>query len=185
VSWARRFMEYTQCDLVKIEVASEHLPLVEKLTAAGVPVIAHLGLLPQMADPHAGYTAQGRDAESALRLIEDARRYEQAGAVGLLLEAVATEVAQEITTHTELPVIGCVAGPNCDGTVVVLHDLMGWGGGHPPRRVKRYEDLEQIFTRAFQAYVEDIHAGHYPTQKDAINMRPGEFEKLSALCGGA
>ena len=102
VSWARRFMEYSCCDLVKIEVASEHVLLVEKLTVAGVPVIAHLGLLPQMSDPQAGYAAQGRDAESALRLIEDAKKFEQAGAVGLLLEAVATEVAQEITTGTEL-----------------------------------------------------------------------------------
>ena len=185
VRWARRFLEYSQCDLVKIEVNSEHVALVEAMTAADVPVIAHLGLLPQMTDTQAGYPAQGRDAEGALRLIEDARRFEQAGAVGLLLEAVAGQVAQEIATHTELPVIGCVAGPHCDGTVVVLHDMLGWGGGHPPRRVKQYENLESILTSAFRAYVEDIHSGRYPSQTDAITMRPGEFEKLSALCGEA
>ncbi len=183
VRWAQRFMEETGCDFVKVEVSGEYVPLVESMYKAGVPVVAHLGLLPQMLDPSDGYPAQGRDAESARELIENAKRFEDAGAVCLLLEAVASEVSQEIATHTDLPVIGCVAGPHCDGTVVVLHDMIGWGGGHPPRLVKRYEDLAGVLTRAFTEYVDDIHAGRFPTDRQSIHMKPGELEKLTALTG--
>src|SRR4029079_7509019 len=121
--------------------------------------------------------ARGRTADQARELMAEAKRFESAGSVALLLEAVASEVAREIAQHTTLPVIGCVAGPHCDGTVVVLHDMLGWGGGHPPRTVRQYENLEAILTSAFRAYVEDIHSGRYPSQTDAITMRPGEFEK--------
>jgi 3-methyl-2-oxobutanoate hydroxymethyltransferase len=135
-------------------------------------------LLPQMLGPDEGYTARGRTAEEARRLIADARRFEAAGAVMLLLEAVASEVSREIATGTQLPVIGCVAGPHCDGTVVVLHDMIGWGGGHPPRTVRRYEDLAEVMTRAFRKYAEDVRSGSFPSHKESIHMRPGELEEL-------
>jgi len=180
-SWGRRFMDESQCDAVKIEVTADHTDAVTAMIDAGVPVIAHLGLLPQMIDPDAGYRAQGKDAEQALVLIEDARRFEQLGAEGLLLEAVASEVAREIAAHTSVPVIGCVSGPYCDGTVVVLHDMIGWGGGHPPRLVKQYEDLSAVLMRAFKAYVDDIHAGRFPADEHEIHMKPGELDKLMSL----
>jgi 3-methyl-2-oxobutanoate hydroxymethyltransferase len=183
LEWARRFMGETGSDAVKSEVTSEHLPMVEAMAGAGVPVVAHIGLLPQMLGPEEAYSGRGKDAESARALIEAARRLEEAGAAALLLEAVASEVAREITRHTELPVIGCVAGPHCDGTVVVLHDMIGWGGGHPPRMVNQYEELSGVLGRAFRAYVEDIRAGRFPSERQAIHMRPGEFERLTALTG--
>jgi 3-methyl-2-oxobutanoate hydroxymethyltransferase len=185
VQWARRFMDETGADAVKIEVAGEHVRLVEAMAEAGVPTIAHLGLLPQMVDPEQGYRAQGRDADSALRLIDEARRFEAAGAAGLLLEAVAGEVAREIAAHTPLPVIGCVAGPYCDGTVVVLHDMIGWGGGHPPRMVKRYADLAGVMSRAFADYAEDIRTGRFPSELESIRMRPGELDRLLTRTGEA
>lgn len=183
-SWARRFVEETGADALKIEVTAEHLPVVEAVTAAGIPVVAHLGLLPQMVDPAEGYSARGKDADSALALIRAARQFEDAGAVAILLEAVASEVSGEIARRTELPVIGCVSGPHCDGTVVVLHDMIGWGGGHPPRMVKQYENLADVLGRAFRAYVADIHANCFPSEREAIHMRPGEFDRLMALAGG-
>ena len=179
--WARRFLDESQCDAVKIEVTADHTDAVAAMIDAHVPVIAHLGLLPQMIDPDAGYRAQGKDAEQGLALIEEARRFEQLGAEGLLLEAVASEVAREIAVHTPVPVIGCVSGPYCDGTVVVLHDMIGWGGGHPPRLVKQYEDLSAVLMRAFKAYVDDIHAGRFPADEHEIHMKPGELEKLMSL----
>lgn len=183
--WARRFQVETGSDAVKIEVTGRDVDVVEAATRRGVSVVAHLGLLPQHIDPQVGYRAQGRDAASAVQLISDARRLEEAGASMLLLEAVAGEVAAEITSQTALPVIGCVSGPGCDGTVVVLHDLLGLGMGHPPRGSKQYENLAAILTRIFTSYVEDVHAGRFPTQADVPHMKAGELEKLHAARGEA
>ena len=183
VTWARRFFEEPGAECVKVEVTPDQAPLVEAMARAGVPVIAHLGLLPQLIAPGEPYSARGRDAQSARELITAAKAMEEAGAAGLLLEAVPSEVAQEITTHAKIPVIGCVAGPHCDGTVVVLHDLIGWGGGHPPKAVKQYVNLAEVLGRAFEAYVAGVQAGRFPTEQDAIHMKAGEFEKLMAGAG--
>ena len=178
ISWCQRFSSETGCDAVKIEVAAEDVDLVRRVHEAGVPVVAHVGLLPQYVDAETGYRAQARDADGAAKLIAITRAMELAGASVLLLEAVASEVAHDITLRAQVPVIGCVAGPHCDGTVVVLHDMIGLGGGHPPRAVKRYENLADIMTNAFRHYVADIHAGEFPVEKDAIHMKPGEHDKL-------
>lgn len=183
--WARRFHVETGSDAVKIEVTGRDARLVEIATHDGIPVVAHLGLLPQRIGPQESYRAQGRDAESAAQLISDARRLEEAGACMLLLEAVAGEVAGEIASRTRLPVIGCVSGPGCDGTVVVLHDLLGLGMGHPPRGSRQYENVAAVLTRVFTSYVEDIHAGRFPTQADVPHMKAGELEKLHAVRGEA
>jgi 3-methyl-2-oxobutanoate hydroxymethyltransferase len=185
VEWTKRFYAEPPTDAVKIEATDADAPLVEALANAGVPVVAHLGLLPQSIEPATGYRGQGKTAEAAAALIESARRMENAGATMLLLEAVASEVAREITRQTPLPVIGCVAGPHCDGTVVVLHDMIGLGGGHPPRAVKQYLDLSSILAGAFQEYVADIHEGRFPSEDDSIHMKPGEYAKLMAHCRGA
>lgn len=183
--WACRFHQETGSDAVKIEVTGGDASLVEIATRRGVPVVAHIGLLPQRVDPREGYRAQGRDAATAAQLIRDAERLEKAGACMLLLEAVASEVAAEITARSTLPVIGCVSGPACDGTVVVLHDLLGLGGGHPPRGARQYANLSEILTRAFKAYADDIRAGRFPTESDAPHMKAGELDKLHAMQGGS
>ena len=183
--WTRRFMDETGCDGVKVEVKADEADLVRAASAAGMPVIAHLGLLPQMIDPATGYKAQARDAAGAAKLIRSAREMESAGASALLLEAVASEVAARIAAATELPVIGCVAGPGCDGTVVVLHDMLAWGGGHPPRAVKQYANLGAVLGPAFTAYVQDVQAGRFPAAEHSISMHPGELAKLTAELGEA
>jgi 3-methyl-2-oxobutanoate hydroxymethyltransferase len=184
VAGARRFVE-AGADLVKVEVTGTDVGLVEAMVRGGVPVVAHLGLLPQMLLPDEGYMARGRTAEQARELMAEAKRFESAGAVALLLEAVASEVAREIAQHTHLPVVGCVAGPHCDGTVVVLHDMLSWGGGHPPRTVRRYANLADVMMSAFRQYVEDIHTGSFPSHKESIHMKAGELEKLMAPTGDA
>lgn len=180
MSWARRFIHETGADALKIEVTGDDDQLVRALAEEGLPIVAHLGLLPQHVDPQSGYKAKGKSADDARLLLAEAERFERAGAAMLLLEAVAGDVARIITERAGCPVIGCVAGPHCDGTVVVLHDMIGWGGGHPPRKVKRYADLSAVMTEAFAQYVQDIHTGQFPREQDAIRMNAGELEKFLA-----
>jgi 3-methyl-2-oxobutanoate hydroxymethyltransferase len=178
---AGRFMVEARCDAVKIEVDRRLLKTVEALATATIPVIAHLGLKPQSIHAIGGYRCQGKTAEEALRLLEDARMFEEAGAVGLLLEAMPLELADIITRRSAVPVIGCVAGPHCDGTVVVLHDMLGLGGGHPPRTVKRYAELNDVMAAAIRRYGEEVHAGEFPTTSHSITMPPAELKKLQAM----
>jgi len=183
VQWCRCFQAETGCDAIKIEVTADQSALIGAVRGAGIPVVAHIGLLPQFIDPEVGYRACGRDAEGAIALIEAADRLEQAGASLLLLEAVASEVAQEITARASVPVIGCVAGPHCDGTVVVLHDMVALGGGHPPRATKQYANVAEIMTEAFRRYVDEIQMARFPVDRDAIHMKAGELEGLKARIG--
>lgn len=178
---AGRFMAEAGCDCVKVEVDGRLADTVSALSRATIPVIAHLGLRPQSIHQHGGYRVQGKTADAAVGLIDDAKRMEACGAIGLLLECVPAEVAQIITESTELPVIGCVAGPFCDGTVVVMHDMLGYGGGHPPRSVKLYAHLHEVLTSAFREYVSDIRGGQFPTMANAIPMPPAELSRLRDL----
>lgn len=175
---AGRFMAEAGCDAVKLEVDRRHVETVAALSTASIPVIAHLGLKPQSIHTHGGYRAQGKDAEGALQLIDAAALMESAGAVALLLEAVPLEVAGIIAQRTTLPVIGCVAGPHCDGTVVVLHDMLGYGAGHPPRSVKRYANLHDVLIEAFRAYVDDVSGTRFPTAAHSVTMAPDELAAL-------
>lgn len=178
---AGRFMADAGCDCVKLEVDRRLADVVSAMSRASVPVMAHLGLRPQSIHQLGGYKAQGKTAEAAGTLIEDARIMEDAGAVALLLEAVPQEVAQIIVENTHLPVVGCVSGPHCDGTVVVMHDMLGYGGGHPPSSIKLYANLHEILTRAFGQYVEDVREGRFPTHDNSICMREKELARLQRL----
>ena len=143
--------------------------------------MAHLGLKPQSVHRYGGYKCQGKTAEEALAIIEDAKLLEEVGAVALLLEAVPGEVARLITERTDLPVIGCAAGPHCDGTVVVLHDMLGYTAGHPPRSIKRYAQMHRLLAEAFQAYAGDVVAKRFPEEDHAVSMPAGEYERLTAV----
>jgi 3-methyl-2-oxobutanoate hydroxymethyltransferase len=177
---AGRFMAEAGCDAVKVEGDSRIAATVAAMSQATIPVVAHLGLRPQAVHQAGGYRAQGRDAESATRLIEDAQRMEEAGACMLLLEAVPPEPARIITQSTRLPVIGCGAGPFCDGHVVVLHDMLGLSFGPLPRFVKRYGDLREQIAAALGRYIEDIKNGSYPSAEHCYQMEPGQAELLAS-----
>ena len=178
---AGKFMAQGGCDCVKIEVDRRLTDTVAALARATIPVMAHLGLKPQSIHLHGGYKCQGKTADDALAIIDDARIMAEAGAVALLLEAVPAEVARIVTERSALPVIGCAAGPYCDGTVVVLHDMLGYSAGHPPRSVKRYAEVHRVLTEAFTAYAADITERRFPEETQNGGMSRKEFERLSAL----
>jgi len=175
---AGQFMARAGCDCVKVEVDRRLVRTVEAMSAATIPVMAHLGLKPQSIQSVGGYRIQGRSAPDAFRLIEDAQMMVDAGAIALLLEAVPSEVAAAITERVPVPVIGIVAGPNVDGQVVVFHDMVGYGGGHPPRSMKRYADLYGILVAAFREYANDVVGGAFPTAENSVTMDPAELNKL-------
>ncbi|MEK7731523.1 MAG: 3-methyl-2-oxobutanoate hydroxymethyltransferase [Planctomycetota bacterium] len=172
------FMAKAGCDCVKVEVDRRLVKTVEAMATATIPVMAHLGLKPQSIQTIGGYKVQGKRAPDALQIIEDAKMMEEAGAIALLLEAVPTEVAAIITESTELPVIGIVSGPHCDGQVVVLHDMLGYGGGHPPRSVKQYAMLHDVLVGAFRAFAKDVGDGAFPTDQHSVAMAPAELVEL-------
>lgn len=172
------FMVRAGCDCVKVEVDRRLLKTVEAMSTAAIPVMAHLGLLPQSVHKIGGYKLQGKRAADAMRIIEDAHMMVEAGAVALLLEAVPAEVARRITESTDLPVIGIASGPDCDGQVVVMHDMLGYGGGHPPRAVKRYADLHAQLLTAFRAYAEEVKRGIFPAPEHTTRMSDEERSEL-------
>ncbi|MCC7292564.1 MAG: 3-methyl-2-oxobutanoate hydroxymethyltransferase [Phycisphaerales bacterium] len=175
---AGRFMAEAGCDCVKVEVDRRLLGTVEAMCTASIPVMAHLGLRPQSVHSIGGYKVQGRDAESARRLIEDAKLMEQAGAVALLLEAVPVELGRIISQGTALPVIGCVSGAETDGQVVVLHDMLGLGAGHPPRAVRTYAKLNDALVQAFRAYAKDVREARFPLEEFSTRMTAEALGKL-------
>ncbi len=175
---AGRFMAEAGCDCVKIEGDARIVPTVAAMAAANIPVMVHLGLRPQAVHQFGGYRAQGRDASSAQRLIDDAHCLEEAGACALLLEAVPPEPARIIAESTPLPVIGCGAGPHCDGHVVVLHDMLGLSQGTLPRFVKAYSAFREEMTKAVGAYISDVLGRRYPAGEHCYQMEPGEAARL-------
>ncbi len=175
---AGRFMAESGCDCVKIEGDARMAETVRLMSAATIPVMVHLGLRPQAVHQFGGYRAQGRNAASAQQLIDDAKVMEEAGACALLLEAVPPEPAKIIAESTRLPVIGCGAGPHCDGHVVVLHDMVGMTATRLPRFVKRYAELRDTLRKAVEAYVADIQQGAYPSEEHCYRMDDGEANRL-------
>ncbi len=182
---AGRFMSEAGCDCVKIEGDRRIAETVRRMSAATIPVMVHLGLRPQAVHQFGGYRAQGRNAESAQRIIDDAKLLEEAGACALLLEAVPPEPAKIIAESTHLPVIGCGAGPHCDGHVIVLHDAIGLSGTRMPRFVKQYADTRGVLRQAVEAYVADIAERGYPTEEHFYQMDAGEAAKLKPAALGS
>lgn len=176
---AGRFMAEAGCDAVKIEGDGRLVDTVAAMSAASIPVVAHLGLRPQAVHLAGGYRAQSRTADAARALIADAQALAAAGAAMILVEAVPPEPAQRIARTVDVPVIGCGAGAGCDGHVVVLHDMLGLSAGPAPRFIRRYADLRTDIGRAVREYISDIQSGKYPAAEHGYSMLPGEAEKLA------
>lgn len=159
---AGRFLKEAGANAVKLEGGGRVLPIVERLVESGIPVMGHLGLTPQSVNQLSGYRVQGRDDEQAHKMIEDAKSLEAAGAFSLVLEAVPSELAQEITTSLSVPTIGIGAGPHTDGQVLVYHDMLGITEGKAPRFVKRYAELGSQIKDAAAAFKQEVAEGVYP-----------------------
>ncbi len=169
---SRRFCAEAGCDAVKLEVESRHFAWVERLARDGFEVVAHLGLRPQSVLTPADYRAQARDEESIRALVADARHSVDAGAAMILLEAVPPEASAAVVSAVGVPVVGCGAGPACDGHVIVTHDMLGLGAERPPRFVPRHADLARATEAAMRRWVTDIECGDYPAPAHTYPMRP-------------
>ena len=177
---AVRFVKEAGADAVKLEGAGPTLSRVQAIVGAGVPVMGHVGLTPQSATMLGGFKAQGRTAEKAERLYEDALALEAAGCFAIVLEAVPAAVAARVTEALHVPTIGIGAGPACDGQVLVWHDLLGLYAGKAPRFVKRYADLATEAKRAVESYVDDVREGRFPEEQHTYAIPDEELDAFES-----
>jgi 3-methyl-2-oxobutanoate hydroxymethyltransferase len=173
---AIRFVKDAGADAVKLEGAGPSLSRVLALVGAGIPVMGHIGLTPQSATMLGGFRAQGRTAAQARRLLEDALALEQAGCFSLVLEAVPAPVAARITDRLAIPTLGIGSGAECDGQVLVLHDVLGLYEGRSPRFAKRYADLETEIRTALERFAAEVRAGEFPGEEHTYAMPEAELE---------
>ncbi|MCM3109294.1 3-methyl-2-oxobutanoate hydroxymethyltransferase [Lederbergia lenta] len=178
---ARTLMQEGGCHAVKVEGGGEVIKTMKKLTTAGVPVVAHLGLTPQTAGVLGGYKVQGKTAESASLLIEEAIKCEEAGAFAIVLECIPKQLAQEVSRRLTIPTIGIGAGPKVDGQVLVYNDLLTFGVDRVPKFVKKFGDVNAVVEQGLHTYVEEVKAGIFPEDKHSFTMNE---EELALLYGG-
>ena len=184
VASAVRMVKEGGADIVKLEGADRRLSRVRAIGDAGIPVMGHIGLTPQSATLLGGYKAQGRTAGSAHRLYDAALASEAAGCCALVLEAVPAEVAGAIARVLTIPVIGIGAGPDCDGQVLVWHDLLGVSPDPVPRFVKRYADVASEIRRALGAYANEVREGIFPEPRHTYPMPEEERARFEELVKG-
>ncbi|WP_026570146.1 3-methyl-2-oxobutanoate hydroxymethyltransferase [Sediminibacillus sp. JSM 1682029] len=168
---AKHLFQETNAHALKIEGASsENLRLIERLTAAGVPVVAHLGLTPQSVNVLGGYRVQGKDRHTAQKIWEEAKAVEMSGAVALVLECVPKELAETITGSLSIPTIGIGAGKACDGQVLVYHDVLQYGVARLPKFVKAYMDANEDITDSLKRYIEEVKSSRFPDDDHSFTM---------------
>jgi 3-methyl-2-oxobutanoate hydroxymethyltransferase len=181
VASAVRMVKEGGADIVKLEGADRRLARVRAIADASIPVMGHIGLTPQSATLLGGYKAQGRTASTAHRLYDAAIASEVAGCCALVLEAVPAEVAGAIARALTIPVIGIGAGPDCDGQVLVWHDLLGVSPDPVPRFVKRYADLASEIRRALGTYANEVREGLYPEPRHTYPMPDEERARFEEM----
>jgi 3-methyl-2-oxobutanoate hydroxymethyltransferase len=178
---AGRFLKEAAVDAVKLEGGRRVTPVVESIVNAGIVVVGHIGLTPQSSGQLGGHRAQGRTADSAAALIEDARALQAAGIHMLLLEAVPPEVGKLITAELEMPVLSIGAGMHCDGQLLIISDLIGQFQAFTPKFVKKYCNVAEMVIEALKAYREDVTRGEFPADDHCYHMVVGEYEKLVGM----
>ena len=166
---AGRFLQEAGAEAVKIEGGRIVLPLVEKLVQSGIPVMGHLGLLPQSIHKYGSYKLQGKDPEIAQELKEDALMLQNAGSFSIVLEKIPANLAREISQSLNIPTIGIGAGPYCDGQILVSYDMLGIFDQFKPRFVRRYANLAGQMRDAFQNYIKDVRSGKFPTEDESFS----------------
>jgi 3-methyl-2-oxobutanoate hydroxymethyltransferase len=177
---AVRFVKEAGADAVKLEGAGPSLSRVRTIVDAGVPVMGHIGLTPQSATALGGFKAQGRTAAQARKLVDDAHALEAAGCFALVLEAVPAAVAAEVTRRLSIPTIGIGAGAECDGQVLVWHDLLGLYEGRAPRFVKRYAEVGGEIKEALERFADDVRSGRFPEEQHTYAMPEEELREFTS-----
>ena len=170
-------------DAVKLEGGSEIFGTVKALVDSGIPVMGHVGLKPQTSVLWDGYRTQGSTVAAARKIISDAKSLEQAGAFSIVLEMVTDEVTEIVSKSTAVPIIGIGSGTNCDGQVLVLHDILGLYRQIKPRFVKRYLDLSEQIHEALSNYINDVKSGVFPSKENIFHMSEDEYSKLKDTLG--
>jgi 3-methyl-2-oxobutanoate hydroxymethyltransferase len=181
VASAQRYVKEAGCDAVKLERGGTSAQRARAIVDAGIPVMGHVGLTPQTATALGGYRSQGRTAERAMHVAQEAFALEEAGCFSIVFEAIPSEVTEALAPRLEIPVIGIGAGPATDGQVLVLHDLLGIYDGHAARFVKRYADIRGQMVAGVKAFADDVRARRYPEEEHGYTMAPDEADRLRAL----
>jgi len=166
---AMRFVKEAGAEAVKIEGGERRLELIARLTEAEIPVMGHVGLTPQSVNAMGGYRVQGKTPGAAEQLLRDARAVEAAGAFAIVLEGIPREVAAEITRSVRIPTIGIGAGPDCDGQILVLHDILGLTFQEPPKFARRYAGVSDVITQAVREYCADVQSGSFPSDAESYH----------------
>jgi 3-methyl-2-oxobutanoate hydroxymethyltransferase len=178
ISTAHRFVKESGCDAVKLEGGGAMAERARAIVRAGVPVMGHVGLTPQTATALGGYRAQGRTAERANAVLEDALALQEAGCFAIVFEAIPTDVTDVIMEFMEVPIIGIGAGPSTDGQVLVLHDLLAIHQGFKPKFVKEYAAVGEEMVRGVRAYAEEVRNRAFPGPQHGYSIAPEELERL-------
>jgi 3-methyl-2-oxobutanoate hydroxymethyltransferase len=167
---ALRLIKEGAAEAVKLEGGRKRAPLVKRLVDEEIPVMGHIGLTPQSVNKLGGYRVQGKTAETARALLDDAKALEEAGAFSIVLEVVPREIAKLITESVKIPTIGIGAGPHCDIQVLVIHDMLGLSFGKLARFVREYANLKETMTEAISRYAEDVRTGAYPSDAESYGL---------------
>jgi 3-methyl-2-oxobutanoate hydroxymethyltransferase len=178
---AGRFLKEAGMDAIKLEGGKRVISRLRAIVDAGIVVCGHIGLTPQSSGQLGGHKAQGRTVESAQLVIEDALAIEEAGVHMLLLEAVPPEVAEFITKKLSIPVLSIGAGPECDGQVLIVSDMIGQFQAFTPKFVKKYANIAEVVTAAMREYVKDVRAGSFPADEHCYHMLKGEDVKFQEM----
>lgn len=175
---ARRFIQEAGCDAIKLEWFERCLEVTEKIIASGIPVMGHIGLTPQTADKLGGFKVQGKDAQAATRLINQALNLEKLGCFSIVLECVPDKIAELITKKIKIPTIGIGAGSSCDGQVLVIHDLLGLYERFKPKFVKQYINLSPMIQKAIEEYKSEVLNGKFPAAEHTFSIKEEELKKI-------
>jgi 3-methyl-2-oxobutanoate hydroxymethyltransferase len=177
---AGRLMKEAGADAVKLEGGVSVKDTVRAIVKGGIPVMAHIGLTPQTISMLGGFKVQGKDARAAQKIIDDALSLEDAGAFSVVLEAVPAPIAKMVTDRLTIPTIGIGAGVHCDGQVLVVHDMLGLFDRFTPKFAKRYVNLSEQMLKAFEAYIEEVMKGTFPTDQHSFHIDEKELGKIKA-----
>lgn len=176
VANAQRFIKESGCNAVKLERGGASVDRARAIVRAGIPVMGHVGLTPQTADALGGYKAQGRSADAAARIAEEALALQSVGCFSIVFEAVPSEVVEELCRHIDVPTIGIGAGPATDGQVLVFHDLLGIHTGHTAKFVKRYANLHRDMVEGAREYANEVRRRTFPGPEHGYAVEPEELE---------
>jgi 3-methyl-2-oxobutanoate hydroxymethyltransferase len=175
---ARRFIAEAGCSGVKLEWFDDCLKVTGQILQAGIPVMGHIGLTPQTADKIGGFKCQGKDAQAAIRLIEQASELEKLGCFAIILECVPDKIAQLITDKLKIPTIGIGAGIHCDGQVLVINDLLGLFDRYTPKFVKKYANLSPLISEAIENFRNEVIQEKFPAPEHSFTIKEEELNKI-------